>query len=128
MQGQTRYWEDAAVTLHLPGVTWVTVTVYCTRRYSSLSGPNSSSCKGLRPPAEGFFALRAKKNLIMLFWPILGHCWCTVVPLVNLSSNLSKFKKNLKTPKKNLKKMKIQKSKKSQKVHKKYIYIHFKIH
>ena len=41
-----------------------------------------TSCQGI---------LRAKKELIMLFWPILGHFWCPVVTLVNLSSNLSNF-------------------------------------
>ena len=42
------------------------------RRYGPLRGPTSSSCGGLRPSAEAFFALRAKKELIMLFWPIFG--------------------------------------------------------
>ena len=32
-----------------------------TRRYSPLRGLTSSSCGGLRPSAEAFFALRAKK-------------------------------------------------------------------
>ena len=41
---------------------------------------------GLRP--RDFFALRGKKDLIMLFWPILGHLWCPVVTLVTFSSNL----------------------------------------
>ena len=36
-----------------------------TRRYGPLRGPTSSSCGGLRPSAEAFFALRAKKELIM---------------------------------------------------------------
>ena len=51
-----------------------------------LRGPTSTSCGG--PLAEGFFALRAKKNLITLFWPIIGHFWCPVVTLLTLSSNL----------------------------------------
>ena len=38
-----------------------------TRRYGPLRGPTSSSCGGLQPSAEAFFALRAKKDLIMLF-------------------------------------------------------------
>ena len=31
-----------------------------TRRYGPLRGPTSSSCGGLRPSSEAFFALRAK--------------------------------------------------------------------
>ena len=57
-----------------------------TRRYGPLRGPTSSSCGGLRPSAEAFFALRAKKELIMLFWPIFGIFWCPVVTLVTLKS------------------------------------------
>ena len=64
-----------------------------TRRYSLLRGLTSSSCKGLRPPAEAFFALRAKKELYMLFWLTLGHFWCSVVTSVTFSSNLSNFEK-----------------------------------
>ena len=45
----------------------------------------------LGPSAEAFVALRAKRELIMLFWPILGHFWCPVVTLVTFSSNLSNF-------------------------------------
>ena len=52
-----------------------------------LRGPTSSSCGGLRPSAEVFFVLWAKKELIMLFWPILGNSWCSVVTLVTLRSN-----------------------------------------
>ena len=59
-----------------------------TRRYGPLRGPTSSSCGGLRPSAEAFFALRAKKVLILLFWPIFGDFWCLVVTLVTFSSNL----------------------------------------
>ena len=55
-----------------------------TRRYSPLRGPTSSSCGGLRPSAEAFFALRAKKELIML----------------------SNFERNPKKPKKSKKKQK----------------------
>ena len=40
------------------------------RRYGPLRRPTSSSCGGLRQ--RTFFALRAKKKLIMLLWPILG--------------------------------------------------------
>ena len=50
----------------------------------------------LQAPAEGFvlrpwafFALRAKEELIMLFWPILGQFWCPVVTLLIFSSNTS---------------------------------------
>ena len=39
-----------------------------------LRGPTSSSCGGHRPLAQGFFCPSdKKKDLIMLFWPILGH-------------------------------------------------------
>ena len=50
-----------------------------TKRYGPLHGPTSSSCEGLWPSAEASFALGAKKKLIMLCWPILGHFWCSVV-------------------------------------------------
>ena len=53
---------------------------------------------GLRPRA--FFALWAKKDLFILFWPILGYLWGPVVTLVTFSSNLSNFKTNPKNPKK----------------------------
>ena len=46
--------------------------IISTRRYSPLRGPTSSSCGGLLPSAEAFFALRAKKEHCMLFWPIFG--------------------------------------------------------
>ena len=71
-----------------------------TRRYGPLRGPTSSSCGGLQPSAEAFFALRAKKKLIMLFWPIFGIFWCPVVTLVTFSSNLSNFERNPKKTKK----------------------------
>ena len=58
---------------------------------------------GLRPSAEVFFALRAKKELIMLFWPIFGFFWCPVVTLVTFSSNLKNFERNPKKPKKKIK-------------------------
>ena len=48
-------------------------TIYMTRRYSPLRGLTSSSCGGLRPSAEAFFALRLKKDILTLFVPILGH-------------------------------------------------------
>ena len=44
---------------------------------------------GLRPRA--FFALRAKKGLIMLFWPILGHFWCPVVIFVTGCPSIPKM-------------------------------------
>ena len=77
----------------------------------------------LLAPAEGFgrgfFALRAKNELFMLFWPILGDFWCPVVTVVTFSSNLSNFERTQKNGKiqqensKNSKKLKkIQKSKK----------------
>ena len=64
-----------------------------TRRYSPLRGLTSSSCGGLRPTAEAFFALWAKKGLCMLFSLILGHFWCSVATSVTLSSNLRNFEK-----------------------------------
>ena len=67
-----------------------------TRRYGPLHGPTSSSCGGLHPSAEAFFALRATKELFMLFWPIFGNFWCSVVTMVTFSSNLSNNnKKNI---------------------------------
>ena len=52
----------------------------------------------LLAPAEGFslwqsafFAFRAKKDSIMLFWSILGHLWCPLVTLVTFRSNLNIF-------------------------------------
>ena len=59
------------------------------KRYSPLRGLTSSSCGGLRPSAEAFFALRAKKELIILFWPIFGIFWSPVITLVTFSSNIS---------------------------------------
>jgi hypothetical protein len=57
----------------------------------------------LLAPAEGFglrprlfFALRAKKELFMLFWPIFGNFWCLVVIVVTFSGNLSNFERNQK--------------------------------
>ena len=62
-----------------------------TRRYSPLCGLTSSSCRGLWPSAEAFFALLAKKGLFMMFVLILGHFWYSVVTPVILGSNLSNF-------------------------------------
>ena len=52
----------------------------------------------LLAPAEGFglwsrtfIALWTKKELIMLFWPILGYFMCPVVTLVTFNSRLGKF-------------------------------------
>ena len=83
----------------------------------------------LLAPAEGFglrprlfLALRAKKELFMLFWPIFGDFWCPLVTVVTFSSNLSNFERNqnnFKIQKKKSKKFqKIQKSKKIQKIQK----------
>ena len=44
-----------------------------TRRYGPLSGPTSSSCRGLQPLAEAYFAFGAQNELIMLFWLIFGN-------------------------------------------------------
>ena len=57
-------------------------------------------------PAEGF-DLRSwlfcpkKRELIMLFWPILSFFWCSVATLVTFISRISTFEK---FPKKILKK------------------------
>ena len=56
--------------------------IVITRRYGPLRGPTSSSCGGLRPSDDVFFALRAKKELIMLFWPFFGDFWCPVALLL----------------------------------------------
>ena len=42
---------------------------------------------------RAFFGLLAKKDLIMLYWPIFGRFWCLVVTLVTLSNNPNNFKK-----------------------------------
>ena len=60
------------------------ITFNSTRRYGPLCGPTFSSCRGHRPSAEAFFALQAKKEHIMRFWPIF---WKFLVP----SSNLGNF-------------------------------------
>ena len=91
----------------------------------------------LLAPAEGFglqprlfFALRAIKELFMLFWPIFGNFWCLVVIVVTFSGNLSNFERNQKKTKKSKRKKrkkfkkikkikKIQKSQKIQKIQKK---------
>ena len=52
---------------------WGNISVFkVTRRYGSLRGPTSSTCGGLRPSAEDFFALWAKKKLFLLFGPFLA--------------------------------------------------------
>ena len=89
-----------------------------TRRYGPLHGPTSSSCIGLRPSAKAFFAFRAKKGLVMLFWLIFGNLWCPVVPLITFSSNLSNSERNPKKQKKIQKK--IQKFQKKSKKSKKF--------
>ena len=55
----------------------------------------------IRPRA--IFALLAKTDLTLLFWPTLGHSWCPVVTVVTFSNN-SKFKKNTKSNKSKFKK------------------------
>ena len=86
-----------------------------------LRGPTFSSCGGLWPLAEAFFAPWAKTP-IMLFWPIFGNFWCLVVTLVTFSSYLSNFERNpkirqnLKKNPKILKNPKIKKSKKSPRI------------
>ena len=51
----------------------------------------SSSCRGLRPLAEGFFCPKGKKRA---YYAVLAHFWqllCPVVTLVTFSSNLGNF-------------------------------------
>ena len=86
-------------------------TLTWTRRYGPLRGPTSSSCRGLRPSAEAFFALQAKKELIInLFWPIFGNYWGPVVTWVTFSNNLSNFERNPKKSKNAKKNPKISKN------------------
>ena len=89
-----------------------------TARYGGSGG-------GLWPSTEALFALQAKKEFNMLFWPILGDFWCPVVTLVTFTSNISNFERNPKKTKKSKKNpknvkqfQKIQKSKKVQKIQK----------
>ena len=100
----------------------IPIREYCillnTRRYGPLRGPTSSSCGWLWPLAEAFFALREKKELIMLFWPIFGIFWCPVVTLVTLKG-IPKTKKIQKKKKIYLKISKNQKNPNSPKITKK---------
>ena len=75
-----------------------------TRKYSPLRGLSSSSCGGLWP---GLFWPFGQKRLIMLFWPILGHFWCSVVTLGTFSSNLNNLFLNPKKSKKSQKKVQL---------------------
>ena len=72
---------------------------YKTRRYGPLRGPTTSSCEGLRPLAEGFFALLSKEEISMMFWPIFVIFWCPVVTMVTFSSNISNFTRKKKKKK-----------------------------
>ena len=56
----------------------------------------------------------------MLFQPISGNFWCTVVTLVIFSSNLSNFEKNPKNQKKFQKSKNVRKSQKIPKNQKKF--------
>ena len=60
-------------------------------RYGPLRRPTSSSCGKASAFGRGFF--RAKKGLIMMFVPILGHFWCSVVTLGTFRSYLNNFEK-----------------------------------
>ena len=64
-------WSRTMFNMYFELLDKICLFVY-TRRYGPLRGLTSSSCGGLRPLAEAFFALWAKKELIMLFWPIFG--------------------------------------------------------
>ena len=54
-------------------------------RYASLL---LAPAEGFGLRARAFFALRAKKGLIMRFPPIFSNLLCSVVTLVTFSSNL----------------------------------------
>ena len=54
--------------------------------YSPLCGLTSNYCGDPLPLAEAFIALRAKKELFMLFWHISGHFWCSVIISVKKKS------------------------------------------
>ena len=113
--GYCDYWNELAFWPIQEKLKLKTILVN-TRRYGPLRGPTSSSCGGLWPSAEAFFALHA---VIMLFWPIFGNFWCPVVTLVTLSSNICIFERNHKNPKKNKKRKSTKKSenlKKSKKI------------
>ena len=60
-------------------------SLIATRRYSPLRGLTSSSCGGLRPTAEAFFALPAKKRV---FYAVFAY----FRPFLVFSSNFSNFK------------------------------------
>ena len=88
--------------LDLPGSAKRFLCLHSTKRYGLLRGPTSSF--GLLPPAEAFFAIQAKRELIMMFWPILLHFQCSVVTLVFFGSNLRTLKRiNKRKRKKKLK-------------------------
>ena len=56
-------------------------TIILTRKYGPLRGPTSSSCGGLRPSAEAFFALWAKNK--KAFHAVLAHFWQFLVSSSN---------------------------------------------
>ena len=70
---------------------------------------------------RGFFYPSGKKELFMLFCPIFGDFWCSVVTVVTFSSNLNNFERNQKNPRKSKKIQKksknIEKILKFQKIH-----------
>ena len=59
-----------------------------TAHYASLL---LASAEGFGLQPRDLLALWAKKDLIMLVWPILDHFWCPVVTLVTFISTLSNF-------------------------------------
>ena len=62
-----------------------------TARYA---GQLLAPAKGFGLQLRLFLTFEQKKELIMLFWPILGQFWCLILTLVIFSSNLSNLKKN----------------------------------
>ena len=71
-----------------------------TRRYSPLRVLNSSSCGGVRPPAEAFWTLRAKEKAFYAVFAYFRPFWCSIVTSVSFSSNLIKKILSQKSPQK----------------------------
>ena len=98
------------------------VTEVTTKSYRGYYWTPKISKNGPKQHNKPFFAQRAKKKFIMLFWHIFGNFWCPVVTLITFRRNLSNFERYSKKPffsnksKKNSKHQKIQKSKQSQKI------------
>ena len=77
------------------GIFGTLMTVEDTARYAGLL---LTLAEGFGLGRRLFLPFGQKTELIMLFWPILGHFWCPVVTFVTFSRNLSNFEKNPKEP------------------------------